>query len=73
MSGNDGESRGIMAGRKGFMAEHKPGDPDAYYQWMLNHEERKNAALTEENDRLRREIFDLQTSNDTLRRMLKGG
>ncbi len=56
MSGNDGDSRGVMAGRSGFMAEHKPGDPAVYYQRLLKHEERKNAALQEENTGLREEI-----------------
>ena len=57
MSGtDDGGSQGIMAGRKGFMAEGKPGFPDVYDQRVLNNEQRKNELLTEENERLRKEI-----------------
>lgn len=51
-----GATKGIMAGRKGFMAEGKPGHLEAYDLRVLNNERRKNELLQEENDGLRDEI-----------------
>jgi len=49
-------TKGIMAGRKGFMAEGKPGFPEAYDLRLLNNERRKNEELLRENQSLRDEI-----------------
>ena len=62
--------KGIMAGRKGFCAEHKPGFPDAYDQRMLNHEQRKNELLIGENKRLRNEIGKLNRKAQDLRGLM---
>ena len=57
-----------MAGRKGFMAEGKPGFPDAFDLRLLNNERRKNELLQEEIDGLRNEIGRLNDRARELRR-----
>lgn len=49
-------TRGVLPEKKSFMAEGKPGFPEAYDLRMLNHERRKNELLTAENKSLRDEI-----------------
>ena len=58
---------GLMPGRKGFCAEHKPGFPGAYNLRMLNHEQRKNELLTKENADLRKEIKRLNRKHIDMR------
>ena len=59
------DTKSIMAGKRGFCAEHKPGHPDAYYERMVNHLQLRIDTLTEENKHLREENKDLQVELST--------
>jgi len=62
--------KSIMVGRKGFMAEGKPGFPDAYDLRLLNNERRKNELLGEEVASLRKEISRLNRKAQDMRALI---
>jgi len=59
-------TRGLGPEKMTFMAEGKPGHPDAYNERMLNNAQRQNEKLRKELLDMRKEIFNLEHSNEQL-------